>query len=140
MAATSTYSRNLHLDLILGTVVAGWTRPSALNTVYVGLYTTLPDSVGASGVEVTGGSYARIAVTNNSTNFPAASAGVKSIAGGTKSFTTATADWGTVVGFGIFDAVSGGNLLYHGPISPSVAIANTQTAQIIDGGISVSAV
>ena len=32
-------------------------------------------------------------------------------------FPAATADWGTVVAFGIYDAASSGNLLYTGPVN-----------------------
>lgn len=74
------------------------------------LYTAAPTDAGG-GTEVTGGSYARVAVTNNSTNWPAAAAGAKSN-GTVITFPTATADWGTIVAFAILDASSGGNFLY----------------------------
>ncbi|MDP9488130.1 MAG: hypothetical protein M3Q49_20465, partial [Actinomycetota bacterium] len=49
-----------------------------VGTVYVALYTTAPDDAGAGGTEVSGGAYARVAVTNNATNWPAAVGGAKS--------------------------------------------------------------
>jgi hypothetical protein len=76
-------------------------------TLYFGLYTDMPDADGTGGTEVAGGSYARVAKTNNNTNFPAAAAGVKSNATAI-TFATASALWGDVVGVGIFDASSGG--------------------------------
>lgn len=40
------------------------------------------------------------------------------------SFPTATYNWGTVTHFGIFDSLTGGNLLFHGPLtSPKVVNA-----------------
>ena len=71
--------------------------------VYVALFTTLPDVASAGGVEVSGGSYARKAVT-----FAAAPNGQTSNAGDLI-WDQATADWGSVVGFGIYDAAWGGN-------------------------------
>lgn len=83
-------------------------------TVYVCLYTTLPNDADAGGVEVSGGSYARVAVTTTSA-WNAASGGlVDNIAA--ISFGTATANWGTVVGVGIKDASTAGNLLDYGAL------------------------
>ena len=107
------YLENLSLDLILGAVPAGWTRPSSLNSVSVAPYTTSPgDATG--GTEVTGGSYARVSVTNNGTNFAAASGGSKTTLTDI-SFTTFTASVGTIVGWRIFDA--SGNALYWGDLA-----------------------
>lgn len=119
------------LDHVLGG--ADYTRPA---TVYIALYTVTPSDTGG-GTEVTGGSYARATVTNNATNWPAASAGSKS--NGTEiSFTAATADWGTVVAFGIFDASSGGNLLYWGDITPNRSVPNGATAKFSIAGIVIT--
>ena len=95
------------LDHVLGN--AAYTAPA---NIHVALFTAAPTDAGG-GTEVTGGSYARVSVTNNATNFPAAASGLKQN-GTAITFPTATADWGTVVAFGLFDAGSGGNLLYWG--------------------------
>lgn len=109
----SDYLENKVLDLFLGDVPAGYTRPAGLNTLQLALYTTSPgDATG--GTEATGGGYARINITNNSTNFPAASAGSKS--NGTEfSFTTFTGAVGTIVGWVLFD--NSGNRLYWGDLA-----------------------
>lgn len=112
MSATSDYLENKVLDHILGG--ADYTRPAI---VYLAFYTAAPND-GGGGTEVTGGSYARPAVTNNATNFPSASGGTKSN-GTAIVFPTATAGWGTVTHFGVFDAVTGGNLLFHGALTAS---------------------
>ena len=39
-------------------------------TLYIGLYSAAPDADGTGGTELSGGSYARAAVTNNTTNWP----------------------------------------------------------------------
>ena len=83
--------------LILNHILGGpdFTRPG---TIWMGLWTGVLDdtSTGATGNEVSGGSYARLAVTNNSTNFPAASGGAKSN-GVDFTFVAATAAWGTIL-------------------------------------------
>lgn len=110
MAAMSNY---LETALINGTLRGtSYTAPS---TVYVGLFTSDPTDAG-SGTEVSGGSYVRKAAT-----FGAPSNGVSTISAAIE-FTQATASWGTVTHFGIFDAETTGNLLYHGALTASKAI------------------
>ena len=109
------------LDHVFGN--AAYTAPA---TVYIALYTVAPTDAGG-GTEVTGGSYARVAVTNNATNFPAAAAGAKSN-GTVITFTTATASWGTVVAFGIFDALTLGNLLAWADLTTNKTVDNGDTA------------
>jgi len=104
MANLSNYLANILLDYVKGGT--GVTPPA---TTYFALMKTMPTASGG-GVEVSGGSYARVAVTNNSSNWPASSGGSKTNANSIN-FGTATADWGTVVGVAEFDASSGGNLL-----------------------------
>lgn len=127
----SDYLENKLLDLVLGAAAF-----SAPGTVYLALYTAAPTDAGG-GTEVSGGSYARAAVTNNATNWPAASAGSKSN-GAAISFTPATASWGTVVAVGIFDAPSAGNLLYWADLTTSKAIGAGDTARFPAGSIVVT--
>lgn len=128
MAGKSDYLENKVLDHILGG--GDYTRPA---TVYIALFTVTPSDAGG-GTEVTGGSYARAAVTNNATNFPAASGGAKSN-GTAIAFPAATGNWGTVVAFGVFDASSGGNLLYWGDVTPNRAVNTGATASFAIGDL-----
>lgn len=82
-------SANETLDGWLGTTALG---PS---TVYLALFTAAPSSAGG-GTEVSATGYARVAVTNNSTNFPAASGKTK-VNGAVFDFGVAAADQGTIV-------------------------------------------
>ena len=110
------------LDHVFG--AATYTPPA---TLYVALYTVIPTDANASGTEVTGGSYARVAVTNNLTNFPAASAGAK--ANGTAiTFPAPTANWGVIVAFAILDAAAAGNFLCWGAITPNKTVNNGDPA------------
>ena len=100
-------------------------------TVYVSLWTTDPTGAG-SGTEVSGGSYARTAVT-----FGAPSNGVTTNSAAVE-FPQATASWGTIAYFGINDASTSGNLLYHSPVTTSKAIDTGDIFKFASGSISVT--
>ncbi|MGN6107653.1 MAG: phage tail fiber protein [Kofleriaceae bacterium] len=119
------------LDLIFGGQAY-----SAAATHYVALFTAAPTD-GSAGTEVSGGSYARVALTNNSTNWPAASSGSKAN-GGSIAFPTATADWGTVVAFGIFTASSGGTLIAYGSITPNQSVPSGVTTSFSAGQLTIT--
>lgn len=117
----SYYSDNALLNELFGGVA--FSGPS---TVYVGLSTTTPTQSGTNVTEPSGNSYARVAVPNNTTNFPNASNGSKSN-GATITFPTATGTWGTVTNFVLYDAASGGNFLGHGTLNNSQTVSNGDT-------------
>lgn len=83
---------------------------SAPATVYVALYTA--DTAGETsspGTEVSGGGYARVAVTFGA---PSANSGAMRIANtGTVQFAQASTDLGTVTHWAILDASTSGNVL-----------------------------
>lgn len=89
-------------------------------TIYVGLHTSAC-SDSSVGTEVTGGSYARVAVTSSLANWAGTqSAGSTTASSGTGgqtsnnaaiTFPAPTANWGTVVSFGLYDASTSGNML-----------------------------
>lgn len=116
------FMRNLILDEMFGAVA--WTPPV---TLYCALFTVAP-TVSTGGTEVTGGSYARVAKTNNLTNFPAAVAGAKSN-GTAITFPTASGSQGTATHFGWFDASSGGNLLHFAALTTSKVIGTGDTPE-----------
>ena len=132
--SASNYLENEILDHILG--AAAWSAPS---TLYVSLHTADPGESGAQDAnEVSGGSYARVAVTNNLTNFPAASGGAKSN-GAAITFPTATGAWGTVTHWAIGDAASGaGNILFSGALSVSKSIVSGDPVSFPIGDLQVS--
>ena len=107
------------------------TTYTSVATVYVSLWTTDPTDAG-SGTEVSGGSYARTAVT-----FGAPSNGT-SLNNADVTFPTATASWGTVGWIGINDALSSGNLLYHSPLDTSKTIDSGDIFKISTGNLSVT--
>lgn len=110
--------------------VFGQTALPAIGTTYIALYTVIPTDVNAGGTEVTGGSYARVAFTNNTTNWPAASgtSPTSKANGVAVTFPAPTANWGTIVGFAIYDAATVGNLLAWGSLSSNKTVNNGDAA------------
>jgi hypothetical protein len=107
------------------------TTYTSVATVYVSLWTSDPTDAG-SGTEVSGGSYARTAVT-----FAAPSNGVTTNDADV-TFPTATASWGVVGWIGINDAASSGNLLYHSPLDTAKTIDTGDIFKISSGNLSVT--
>ena len=107
------------------------TTYTSVATVYVSLWTSDPTDAG-SGTEVSGGSYARTAVT-----FAAPSNGVTTNSADV-TFPTATASWGVVGWIGINDSTSGANLLYHSPLDTSKTIDSGDIFKISTGNLSVT--
>ena len=100
-------------------------------TVYVGLFTTATTDAGG-GTEVSGGSYARQAAT-----FDAAASGATDNSSAID-FPTATASWGTVTHFAIFDAASAGNMLAHAALTTSKAIDTGDVARWNAGELDIT--
>ena len=114
-------------------MATAWTPPA---TIYVALFTAAPTDAGG-GTEVTGGSYARKAVTNNPTNWPAAAGGVKSN-GVVITFVTPTGAWGTVTHFALMDAASAGNQIANGALTVPRAIAIGDVPAFAAGTLAVA--
>lgn len=123
----SNYAENKVIDHVLGKTA--FTMPTA----YLALYTVAPSDAGG-GTEVTGGSYARVAIASA---FGAASSG-SSANTSQIAFTQASASWGTVVAFGILDASTAGNLLWWGDLTSSKAVASGDTAVFNTGQLTVT--
>ena len=132
MSALSNYLENKLIDhLFRG---QAYTAPA---TLHVGLLTASADDA-SPGTEVSGGSYARVAVTASLANFAgtqaAGSTAASSGTGGTTSNNAAitlpapTAGWGSVSHWAIFDAASGGNLLFYGALGTPKTVNNGDPA------------
>lgn len=116
------------LDLTLkGTAYAGFDRP------YVSLHTSDPTDAG-TGTEVSGGSYARTRVTM------AAATGTGGSVASTAdvTFPTATAAFGTVGWIGLWDSLSGGNMLYHTALDAAKTIDTGDVFKIVAGNLTVT--
>lgn len=127
----SDYLENKILDLVWGN--QAFSPPS---TIYVALFTAAPNDAGG-GTEVSGGSYSRVGVQNNATNWPAASGGQKEN-GTAINFPQATLAWGTVVAVGFFDAATNGNLLAWADLAASKAVGVGDTISFPAGNIMIT--
>jgi hypothetical protein len=116
-------------DALLNHVLrnTAYTSPT---TIYVALYTVMPTDVGG-GTEVSGGSYARQAVT-----FSAPISGTCASFGAV-TFPVASAPWGEVLGMGLFDDVSAGELLYYGLLATSKIVGTGDQIAFASGSLTV---
>ena len=95
---------------------------TATQNLYVGLYSMLPGGypTETAGTELTvANGYARIAIQNNETTFPPASARTKTNGAIITFNACISSSWAAVVGFGFWDAPTGGNNTYYNPLSNS---------------------
>jgi len=138
LAALSDYLENKLIDWLLRG--QNFTPPP---TAYVALFTAAPSESGG-GTEVAGGSYARVGVASSLANWAgtqaAASATASSGTGGQTSnnspitFPAPTANWGVITSFGIFDAATGGNLLFYGNLNQSKTVNNGDAGPVFNAG------
>ena len=141
MTAATNYFEEQTLKWALTTSAA--TRPTAW---YVGLFTSAPSDTTTTGgtaqgeVTTTGSGYSRQQV-----NFSVADAG--SGVWTASSTTTllfppagasATSNWGTVTHLAVFDAATGGNCLFHGPVTSSKLIETGDIFQITQGNLKIT--
>jgi len=134
MGSFSDHLENNLLDHVFGGV--DYVRPA---TLYMALLTSAPNdaSTGSTIAEATYTGYSRKAVTNNATNFPSASGGVKS--NGTEIvFNECTGGSSTITHFAIVDASSGGNVLGWGALSVSKAISAGDTPKFAVGDLNIT--
>lgn len=127
--AKSDYLENEIIKHIFRT--GSFTKPTNL---YVALFTAAPSDAGG-GTEVSGGSYARVANNPLDANW-AATSGTdgKTSNVGAITFPAPTANWGTVTHWGIFDASTAGNLLYHAALTTSKTVNNGDAAPSFGAG------
>lgn len=110
--------------------VFGGTAYTAPSTIYVSLFTSAPDDTGA-GTEVSGGSYARQSMAFTVTNDTASNTS-------NVEFPKATASWGTVSHFAVYDASTGGNMLCYGTLSASKTVASGDTLRFNAGELDIT--
>lgn len=126
MSAASDYTENLALDFLLTTGTA--TRPTAW---YIGLHTADVTDAG-TGTEVSGNAYARKAVAFTVSGDTGSNSG-------TVTFDAASGgNWGTITHIGIWDALTTGNLLFHGAVTTSKTIEDGDTFQISAGNLDIT--
>ncbi|MFM7008834.1 MAG: hypothetical protein ACKO0Z_05810 [Betaproteobacteria bacterium] len=124
------YLENLLITHVFRT--STFTKPTALS---VALFTAVTDAEAGTVTEVTGGSYARVAVNPLDANWSAASGNNGTTSNvSTITFPQATADWGTVTHFGIHD---GTNWMFIAALTNSRNITNGTTPSFAAGTLTV---
>lgn len=123
-----------------------FTRPT---TLYLALYTSNPTAAD-TGQEVSGGAYARQAVTfgaPTSENYPIYHPTTGQLVAVSKQtiknsniivLPTATADWGQITHVGIRDAATGGNLLYFGTLETPRSILTNDIFKMLTGQVALT--
>lgn len=142
MAAMSDFLENKLIDWLFRGQAIGITGASAAagtgpTNLYVALLTAAPSDTGG-GTEVSGGSYARVAVASSLANWAGTQATASTTASSGTSGTTSnnnaitfpapTANWGVVTHMAIYDASAAGNLIWYGALTTSKTINNGDAA------------
>ena len=104
-------------------------------TIYVALSTADPGDDGAGASEPAGGSYARVQTSN--ADWTGASGGAIGNANAIE-FAQATADWGTITHFALYDTAVGGHLLAYGPLSSAKTVAVGDLVRFPAGALTVT--
>jgi len=149
MSAMSDFLENHFIDWYFRAQAFGVTGASAgagtgPTSLYVALFTTADNDANSSEVEVSGGSYARVAITSSLANWAGTQGAGTTVAStgtsGTTSnnnpvtFPSPTASWGVVTSFGIYDALTVGNLQFYGNLGTSKTINNGDAAPSFAAG------
>lgn len=148
MAADSDTLENKLIDWLMRGQALGLNGASAAagtgpTTLYVALFTSSGSDTGP-GTEVTGGSYARVAVASSLANWAGTQgAGTTTASSGTSgttsnnnaiTFPAPSAAWGSVVEFGVFDSATGGTELFRAALATSKTINNGDPAPSFAAG------
>jgi len=134
-STASNYQHNKFLALLLNNTA--YTPPA---TLYVALFTTVPALDATGGVEVSTSStgYGRQSIAAGAWTGPT---GVNQEYSNTNEITygSPTASWGTIVGAGLYDASTGGNLLYVSTLTTPKPVASGDGApRILAGQLRIS--
>lgn len=140
MAATAPASAGAMSNYLTNKVV-DWIIRGQTYTVPTAQFVALATTAGSSaacGTEVSGGAYARVSVTSGLTAWAGTQgAGTTAVSSGTSgqtsnnatiTFPAPTANWGTIVEFCVFDASTGGNLLWRASLTTSKSVNNGDAA------------
>jgi hypothetical protein len=126
MAGSKTnYYEDAVLNVLRGTGITAVTPK-------IGLFTALTDGEATTVTEVSGNNYARASVT-----FGAPSGGAITNSG-TVSVPTPSGSWGTIVGWGVWDASTVGNMLYYSDQTPNKTINSGDVVEFAASAISIS--
>lgn len=107
-------------------------------TMYIALSSTTPTEAGGNFTEPSGGAYARVSTAAADWGAATGTAPATKSNTATKTFPTATADWvagANLTYFGLFDALTVGNLLAFGQLTTAKPVLNGDTASFAIGAL-----
>ena len=123
-------SNSFETSTLTWLLTTGSPSPARPTDWYLALYTVAPTDAGG-GTEVSGTAYVRKAATFTvSGNTASNSAAVE--------WPTAGGSWGTVVAVGVFDALSGGNLIAYGALTTNKTIDTGDVFRIPSGDLDIT--
>lgn len=140
--ALTDFAENAIVDDIFRTTA--WTKPT---TVYVGLVLQSAGcSDSAAGTEPAVGAYARVAVTKGDANWTGTHNSTTGASSGTDgtidnaaaiTFPTATADWGNVGYFAVYDAATAGNQIICSALTAQRNITTGSTPSFAGSALTI---
>jgi hypothetical protein len=123
-------SNSFETSTLTWLLTTGSPSPARPTAWYLALYTVAPTDTGG-GTEVSGTAYVRKAATFTVSGDTASNnAAVE--------WPTAGGSWGTVVAVGVFDALSGGNLIAYGALTTNKTIDTGDVFRIPAGDLDIT--
>jgi hypothetical protein len=123
-------SNSFETSTLTWLLTTGSPSPARPTAWYLALYTVAPTDAGG-GTEVSGTAYVREAATFTVSGDTASNnAAVE--------WPTAGGSWGTVVAVGVFDALSGGNLIAYGALTTNKTIDTGDVFRIPAGDLDIT--
>lgn len=114
----------------------GGTTYTVPSIYYIGLSTTAISADGTGATEPSVGAYARVAADNNKTTFSVASNSV--LKNNIQiQFAESTGNWGTITHIAIYDAATGGNILYYDELPNSRTVEAQTTLLFVPNSIEI---
>jgi hypothetical protein len=126
-----------YADACLDAVLSGSAYPTHGSDLYLALCTAMitGSDTGSTITEPSGGGYARLAVTRDTTNWPDARPRVNGVE---FDFGTTTGSWGTLTYWALCSASTAGNIIWYGPLTESRVVGTGQPVKIPAGDLSLN--
>ena len=125
-------------NAVLNYTLSGTAIPTLPATLYASLHTaSVADTGGGAEVSSTGTGYARLEFARDGDMFPETADGTSENAE-LLQWAVATDDWGSLTSVGIWDASTGGNLLYWGDLAAPQTINTNNRFELPPGNVVIS--
>lgn len=132
MTAISDYLEDALIEHIFGNT--NYTRPA---TIYLALFTVAPTDAGG-GTEVVGNNYARLGLDTGASSAWTRTNNVASNTANAEFAQASGGNWGDILAVGLFDASSGGNLLFHGPLAATKTVNDGDIFRFNAGDLTIT--